>query len=74
MAKMMKDGWHIVCGYEVYVEDNRIRRGVKKDYNGSLVPAWPYRWLDEYNCWTEECGCTVSAFRSGFYRGTYDMK
>ena len=38
-----KDGWHTICGYSVYVENDRIVRGIKLDRNKSPVPAYPYR-------------------------------
>ena len=27
----MKDGWHIIAGYDVYVEDNKVIRGTLGD-------------------------------------------
>ena len=38
-----EDGWHTIRGYYVLVENGRIIRGMKKDRNKSLVPAYPYR-------------------------------
>lgn len=58
----MKDGWHTVKGYEVYVEDGKILRGVKNDTNGSRVPAYPYKWESTNNAWCKGTP-TVSAFR-----------
>lgn len=40
MKKTVKDGWHKIAGYDVYVENGYIKRGTKD--NGQL-PAWPYR-------------------------------
>lgn len=47
----IKDGWHKVYGEDVYVENGKVERGIKKDMNNSEVPCWPYeydkktRWL-----------------------------
>ena len=41
--KKISDGWHTVRGYRLYVEDGCILWGVKRDINGSLVTAWPYK-------------------------------
>ena len=52
MKKTVKDGWHKIAGYDVYVDNGYIKRGTKD--NGRLT-AWPYRsgkdggWdLDQY--------------------------
>ena len=58
----VKDGWHVVKGYNVYVEGGKILRGTKKDSNGQLVPAYPYKWESAYNAWCNGTP-TVSAFR-----------
>ena len=47
----MKDGWHILKGYEVYVENNMVMRGIKEDHNGERVTAYPNR------CNTTYGGC-----------------
>lgn len=65
----MKDGWHKICGYDVYVENDRVLRGTKA--NGTL-PAYVYRRVDERR-WDNNCGITVNAFRSGVRRGTIRM-
>ncbi|MDD6667771.1 MAG: hypothetical protein PUE58_07460 [Lachnospiraceae bacterium] len=57
---MVKDGWHIVKGFDVFVKDGKITRGIKKDYNGDYVPAFPYRSTKEG--WSQETP-TVAAFR-----------
>lgn len=65
--KRVSDGWHTVRGYRVYVEDGCIMRGVKRDINGGLVPAYPYKPAFEggYDLCT---GVKVSTFRrSGRY-------
>lgn len=67
----MKDGWHIAAGYEVYVEDGKILRGVLGKGN-SRRTAYPYR--SGENCWTECIGITVDAFRAGARRGTVKLR
>ena len=42
----IKDGWHKIKGYEVYVENGRVVRGVKEDINGGEVPAYPYKLVE----------------------------
>lgn len=43
----IKDGWHIIKGCEVYVENGRVIRGVKNDINGGRVPAYPYKSVED---------------------------
>ena len=40
----IKDGWHKVYGEDVYVENGKVERGIKKDMNNSEVPCWPYEY------------------------------
>lgn len=52
MAKY-KDGWHKVAGFDVYVENGRILRGIKYDA-GQPLTAYCYHsskhgGLDHYN-------------------------
>ena len=66
----MKTGWHTVKGYEVYVEDDKVMRGIGKE-----VTVYPYSYLKEYNSYTNASGeLTLSAFRSRLNRGTVIMK
>lgn len=61
--------WKKILGYDVYVENNIIIRALKN--NGSL-PAYIYK-KSKYGGWDIVNGCTVSAFRSGVYSGTYSI-
>lgn len=71
----MKSGWHTVKGYEVYVEDDKVMRGIGKDHNSQEVTVYPYSYLKEYNSYTSLSGeLTLSAFRSRLNRGTVIMK
>lgn len=65
----MKDGWHKICGYDVYVENDRVLRGTKA--NGTL-PAYVYRSC-KTGGWYSNGGITVNAFRSGVRRGSIRM-
>ena len=80
--KTIKDGWHIIAGYDVYVEGGKILRGVL-----GFVCARPYR--KEYGTqyddsmrkvrvwtggWNECAGISVSAFRAGVKRGTITLQ
>lgn len=72
-AKALRDGWHMVAGWEVYVEDGRILRGVMEDCNGSRVTCYPMR-RDRREMWGWDwCEPTPSAFRAGLARGTVRM-
>lgn len=68
----MKDGWHIICGHDVYVEGDKVLRGMKRDSNGSPVSAYPYR-HNRRGGWDNASGVSVSAFRSAIKRGTMKM-
>lgn len=59
----MKDGWHTICGHEVWVESNRVMRGTKYDNNHSLVTAYPYRKC-KTGGWDNCSGISVSTFRN----------
>lgn len=71
MKRIVKNGWHRICGYDVYVVDGCVVRGILgEEFN--LRTAYPYRvcktgGLD--NCY----GISVEAFRSGCRRGTVCM-
>lgn len=35
----IKDGWHLIKGYEVYVKSGRVIRGIREDVNGGRYSA-----------------------------------
>lgn len=73
MSRKVKDGWHTICGYEVYVEDGKVRRGIAT-VSGNQTTIYPYRWLGKpYNCYTSDPYMSVDAFRSAVNRGTAQM-
>ena len=61
----MKDGWHVVYGRDVYVEDGRVRRGLSHDGQRTV---YPYRATK--GGWVREYSPTVCAFRAGLRRST----
>lgn len=66
---MIKDGWYKVYGDEVYVEDGKVVRGVR-----SGVTCYPYEKTKD-GAWRNISGeITLSAFRSGYKRGTKILK
>ena len=67
---MIKNGWHILHGYEVAVDAGKIVHAVKTDQNGGRVPAAVYRWSDKYRAWCQEMPISFSAAASGMRRGT----
>lgn len=71
MKKVIKDGWHVICGYEVYVENGIVIRGIREDYNGSRVSAYPYR-ACRSGGWDHDT-MSVDAFRAGVKRGTISL-
>lgn len=74
MAKI-KDGWHVVYGENVYVENEKVIRGIKKDGNNSEVTCYPYEYNKDQDCWVNVSGkVTLSAYRAGRKKGTKCMK
>lgn len=78
----MKDGWHIVCGYKVYIEDGCVMRGVSHDEERPTAPYtvnWKYQKTPYGKIkmiedgWDNDSGISVEAFRSGVKRGTKIM-
>lgn len=69
----MQDGWHTLKGYKVYVENDRVLRGVLGEADNQ-VTAFPYRQDKKHkNLWDKAVGITCSAFVSGVRRGTVRM-
>lgn len=71
----IKDGWHVVYGESVYVENGKVVRGVTKDHNGSEVTCYPYEYNKDNDFWVNISGkVTLSSYRSGRKKGTKCMK
>ena len=66
----MKDGWHKIYGYEIFVLDNKLIRGVGNT-GYYMTTTYPYRKAKEG--WDREYYMTVDAFRAGVRRGTVKM-
>ena len=66
----MKNGWHTISGYEVYIENDRVVRGLNED---EMRTIYPYRVSRKYGC-VNDAGLTVNAFRAGVKRGTVEMR
>lgn len=64
MKTIIKDGWHIVYGYRVYVENGCVLRGTKMDINGYDVPAYPYE-SDRKGGYDNCSGVNFYTFRKG---------
>ena len=47
------NGWKIVSGYEVFVKNGKIMRGVIENHNGSEITAYPYRLMPD-GSWSRE--------------------
>lgn len=70
-----KDGWHVVYGENVYVENGKVTHGVSKDMNDSEVTCYPYEYSKEHNCWINISGkVTLASYRHGRKKGTKCMK
>lgn len=64
----MKDGWHVIAGHDVYVEDGKVLRGLSTDKQRTV---YPYRAVRDG--WNNDSGLSVGAFRAGVRRGSVVM-
>lgn len=71
--RTIKDGWHKICGWEVWVEDGYVLRGTCGDRNNSRITVYPYRKASDGG-WDNCSGLSVNAFRAGVNRGTITMR
>lgn len=66
---MIKDGWHNIKGYDIYVENGLVKRGTLGD-DLNYRTAWIYT-KSKNGGWDNASGeLTVSAFRARVKRGT----
>ena len=65
----IKDGWHVLMGYDVYVENSRVLYGVTSDGQQTIYPFRSVR----TGGWDNASGLTVDSFRAGIRRGTIRM-
>ena len=68
MKKIVKDGWHMVYGYDMYVEDGMVKRAISNGFT-----AYPYR-ASKYGGWDIDTHTTLDALRAGLSRGTIILK
>lgn len=66
------DGWHKIQGYDVYVEDDKVKIGTT-GYGFDYKPIYSYRWNKKLNCWIKCFDLSVAAFSAGVRRGTIEM-
>ena len=67
--RALKDGWHTVCGEEVYIENGEVVRGVWIKCDGQNRPLYVYRWEERLRCWIYNGRTKYETFRSGLRRG-----
>ncbi len=70
----VRDGWHEVKEYSLYVEDGRVLRATKPDpqsFSGGYLPAQIYVWDARNRVWTNARGVKYSTARNGIYKGNY---
>ena len=67
MKKQVKDGWHTVKGYEVYVEGGKVTRAVS-DTGQGRVAVYTYRITKEGTY--IRCNVSLPALRAGLSRGS----
>lgn len=73
MKKQIKDGWHTLAGYSVYVENGYVLRGVAPDYNGiGERSIYPYE-HSKYGGLDKAINCLASTFTARVKRGTLIM-
>lgn len=71
--KVAADGWHFCYGYKVWVENNKVLRGLDGEYLG-VHTVYPYRRDRKHkNLWDCIVGVTYQAFKAGVKRGTIKM-
>ena len=68
MKKLVKDGWYMVYGYPVYVEDGKAKRAISEG-----VTAYPYR-VSRYGGWDIDTHMSLDALRAGLSRETIILK
>ncbi len=68
--KAIRDGWHKVAGYDVFVEGGKVLRGTIGS-GTSYRTGYPYKYYrtGAYNV----AGISVNAFRYGVKRGNIEL-
>lgn len=68
----MKDGWHIILGYDVYIENNKVLRGTLGE-GSTYRTTYPYKWDKTHRCWIKNTGVSINSFRNGVKRESIVM-
>ena len=67
----MKNGWCVVCGVQVFVENGKVVRGIMGKGMFDVVTCYPYVIDRKYGGWDNASGdLTVDALRARMKRGT----
>lgn len=69
MKRTVKDGWHMIANNYVYVEDNKVKRGITPD---GERPTFPYR-TGKYEGWDLDQYMTPDTFRRKIKNGSAKM-
>ena len=70
--EQIKDGWHKLYDYEVYVENGIVKHGTKYDIHRGYTTVYPYRWYKEYNAWGR-WQVKYSTLRNGIKKGNWKL-
>lgn len=71
MPRVYKDGWHTMCGYDVYIEDGLVVRATCGEGVRYHV-VYPYQYMQGWHCWTNVSRMVrAETFRRGLYSGRY---
>lgn len=68
----MKNGWHKILGYDVYIEDNKVLRGTLGE-GSTYRTAYPYKWDKTHRCWIKNTSVSINSFRNGVKRESMVM-
>lgn len=68
----MKDGWHNILGYDVYIKNNKVLRGTLGE-GSTYRTAYPYKWDKTHRCWIKNTGVSINSFRNGVKRESIVM-
>lgn len=70
MKRVVKDGWHKMYNFEVYVENGVVLYAILFNQR-----RYPYRWSNKLCCWCNESGYnSLEAVRAGYSRDSIDFK
>lgn len=75
MSHKIKDGYHIIYGWEFTVKDGRVYHAMQdgtryEPYKPTYIRSWAGR---QFDGWSNCAGMTYDAFRAAMRRGTIVM-